>query len=120
MAVHHVHMEHAAAGRLERGNLLAQTRKIGRKDGWQDLNHGRLPLSYNCGEEPVPGVAAGQPEVRGGYREAGDYIFVFFPFERAGGVDQRPPGLRLWSACSRILRCRSANRARSVWVAAAT
>ena len=43
MAVHHVHMEHAAAGRLERGNLLAQARKIGRKDGWQDLNHERYP-----------------------------------------------------------------------------
>ena len=41
MAVHDVHMEHAAADRLERGNLLAQTRKIGRENRWQDLNHER-------------------------------------------------------------------------------
>ena len=40
MAVHHVHVDHRAAAPLGRGNLVGQVGKIGRKNGWQQLDHG--------------------------------------------------------------------------------
>src|SRR5665213_1421674 len=53
-------------------------------------------LNYNCGEEPVSRVAAGQAKMGGGYRQSVYYVFVFFPFERTGGIDQLAAGLQVW------------------------
>src|SRR5690349_905940 len=55
-------------------------------------------LDYNCGdynrgEEPVPGIAARQPEVGGCHGKPQYYVLILFPFERAGCVDQASTGL---------------------------
>src|SRR6202158_3670497 len=54
-------------------------------------DYSMLANGYNRGEKPVSGVAAGQAQVRRGHRQprpkSGNDVFVFFPFERTGGVD---------------------------------
>ena len=109
MAIHHVQMKHAAAGRFERGNLLAQTREIGRENRWQDLNHEWATLNYHGREKAVSGVAAGQPQV-GSARGNRDDVFIFFPFERTCGIDQPSAGLQVRKRLSRIFRWRRETR----------
>src|SRR5207244_4182341 len=50
---------------------------------------------YHSGEEPVPGIAAGEPAHdlnHEGGRDGGGHSLVLFRLERAGGVDQQTAG----------------------------
>src|SRR5258706_4857917 len=49
---------------------------------------------YHGSEKAIPTVPAGQPKVGGGDRQTRHNVFVFFPFQRTGGVDQPPAGLQ--------------------------
>ena len=75
MPVHHVHMEHPAAGGFELRHLLAQAGKIRREDGWKNLDHelgDYNGICYHSGEKAIPGVAAGEPQVGFLARQPGD------------------------------------------------
>src|SRR5881392_531004 len=54
---------------------------------------------YHGSEKAIPGVAAGQPKMRGtdgqSSQNMGNDVVVFFPFERTSGVDQSPAMLQI-------------------------
>jgi hypothetical protein len=53
MAVHDVHVKNGRSGALDLGDLLAQMRKIRRKDGWEDFNHCKAILAHRQKNQPV-------------------------------------------------------------------